>query len=152
MKALHLIVLGKLKDKNILEIENDYLKRINNPSLKIHEVKSHQEDLDLEAKEVLKKIKNIYPESNPLVILMAENGTLMTGPELSKWVDKKIETNGQIIFIIGGSSGHGKSVIKRADEKLSLSPLTYPHKLARLLLVEQLYRSQTISRGHPYHK
>lgn len=151
MRDLHLITVGKLKDKHIEKLEDDYLKRLKLPKLKIHEVKSHSENLQLEANEVLKKIDDIA--KNAFVVLMAENGNLYDSPKFSNWLYNHIETKQEpIILVIGGASGHGEEVLKRANGKLSLSPLTYPHKLARLLLVEQLYRAQTIFQNHPYHK
>jgi len=150
VKEVHLIVVGKLKDKNIESLENDYLKRIKSPKFIIHEVKSHKENLDLEAGEVEKKLNDLGP---CYPILLAENGQLFDSPKMSKWLFNLIENRSEkIVFIIGGASGHGVKIIERAKEKLSLSPLTYPHKLARLLFVEQIYRAITIQSGHPYHK
>lgn len=150
MKELHLIVIGKYKDKNLEALEDQYHKRITNPKLKIHELKSQRENLDLEANEVLKKLTDlgqVYP------ILMAENGKLMDSEKFSNWLNELLEIRSEkIVLIIGGASGHGKKVLNLAQSKLSLSPMTYPHKLARLLLVEQIYRAQTIKSGHPYHK
>jgi 23S rRNA (pseudouridine1915-N3)-methyltransferase len=150
MKELHLIVIGKYKDKNLEALEDQYHKRINNPKLKIHELKSQRENLDLEANEVVKKLNDlgqVYP------ILMAENGKLMDSNKFSEWLNDLLEMRSEkIVLIIGGASGHGKKILELAQSKLSLSPMTYPHKLARLLLVEQIYRAQTIKSGHPYHK
>ncbi len=153
MKEVHLITVGKLKDKSIESLENDYIKRLKSPKLKIHEVKSHSENLKKEAEEVLKKVADISKEATPNLILMAENGDLHDSAKFSKWFYNLVENKQEkLIMIIGGAAGHGDEVLKMANAKLSLSPLTYPHKLARLLLVEQLYRAQTIHQGHPYHK
>lgn len=150
MKDIHLIVVGKLKDKNLEALEDQYLKRIKSPKLHIHEVKSQKENLDLEANEVEKKLNDIgkvYP------ILLAENGKLVDSEKFSNWLFDLIETRHEkIVFIIGGASGHGKKIIDKSLASLSLSPMTYPHKLARVLFVEQVYRAITINSGHPYHK
>ena len=151
MKDLHLIVVGKLNDKNIEELERDYFKRLTSPKLFIHEVKAHSENLDKEAKEVSSKLQELSNDSNPFIVLLTENGKQFTSTNFSKWLSDKYETQ-KIIFIIGGASGHGQDIINRAHFKLSLSELTYPHKLARLLLVEQIYRAQTIKANHPYNK
>ncbi len=58
----------------------------------------------------------------------------------------------QLSFLLGGANGHGDALKNRADERWSLSKLTLPHELARLMLLEQLYRSETIRAGHPYHR
>lgn len=151
MKDLHLIVVGKLNDKFIEELEKDYYKRLTTPKLTIHEVKAHSENLDKEAKEVSLKIDELAKEENPFIVLLAEYGKQFSSVAFSKWLYEKNETQ-RIVFVIGGASGHGQAIVNRAHFKLSLSELTYPHKLARLLLVEQIYRAQTIRANHPYNK
>lgn len=151
MRDLHLIVVGKLNDKNIEDLERDYFKRLTIPKLHIHEARAHSEDLAREAKEVLTKIDEISKSENPHIVLMMEKGKQFTSVDFSKWLAAIIDRQ-SVVFIIGGAAGHGEEVIKRAHFKLSLSELTYPHKLARLLLVEQIYRAQTIAAGHPYNK
>lgn len=151
MKDLHLIVVGKLGDKNIEELERDYFKRLTSPKLTIHEVRAHSENLSKEAKEVTAKINELSKDENPYVVLLAENGKQFTSVNFSKWLFTLCETQ-RIVFVIGGASGHGQEVIDRSQFRLSLSELTYPHKLARLLFVEQVYRAQTIKVGHPYNK
>lgn len=149
MKNVHLIVVGKLKDKNLEALESDYLKRINGLNFKIHEVKSCEERLDDEAKEVIKKVNSL---GKGHIVLMAEKGRQFDSPSFSKWLYSNLETHQNVFFIIGGASGHGQAVQERANECISLGELTYPHKLARLLFVEQIYRGMTIQNWHPYHK
>ncbi|MBC7712149.1 MAG: 23S rRNA (pseudouridine(1915)-N(3))-methyltransferase RlmH [Rhizobacter sp.] len=151
MRDLHLIVVGKLNDKSIEDLESVYFKRLTSPKLHIYEARAHSEDLAKEAKEVLAKIDDISKSENPYIVLMMEKGKQFTSVEFSKWLSG-ISDRQSVVFVIGGASGHGEEVIKRAHFKLSLSELTYPHKLARLLLVEQIYRAQTIAAGHPYNK
>lgn len=151
MKDVHLIVLGKLKDAHLEALEAEYLKRITAPGLKIIEVKASAEQKDIEAEEALKKIREI--EKNPYIILLEEKGKIFESPAFSEWASNLIEREGsKLFFVIGGAEGHGEAIRKVAREKLSLSPLTFPHKLARLLFVEQFYRAQTIRNKHPYHK
>jgi 23S rRNA (pseudouridine1915-N3)-methyltransferase len=151
MKSLHLIVVGKLGDELIAKLESDYLKRLPKNFFQIHEVKSHSENLELESKEVLHEINLISKNDSAFLVLLAENGKQFDSPKFSEWIFEKIP-NQKIIFIIGGAAGHGKKVIEAAHFKLSLSEMTYPHKLARLLFVEQIYRAMTIKDHHPYHK
>jgi 23S rRNA (pseudouridine1915-N3)-methyltransferase len=151
VKDLHLIVVGRLGDKHIEELEKDYYKRLTSPKLYIHEARAHSEDLVKESKEVSTKIDEISKNENPYIVLLTENGKQFTSVDFSKWLANICERQ-SVIFIIGGASGHGEAVIKRAHFRLSLSELTYPHKLARLLLVEQIYRAQTIAANHPYNK
>ena len=151
MRDLHLIVVGKLNDKNIEDLEKDYYKRLTIPKLHIHEARAHSEDLTKEAKEVLAIINDISKTENPYIVMLMEKGKQFSSGDFSKWLSGVIERQ-SIVFVIGGAAGHGEEIIKRAHLKLSLSELTYPHKLARLLLVEQIYRAQTIAAGHPYNK
>jgi len=150
VKVIHIITIGKLKDADLVRLENNYLKRIQNPSIQFHEVKSHSENLDKEAQEVELKLKQFQ---NPYTIVLAESGELRDSINFSKWLSQLIEQHrGELVFIFGGAAGHGKKVLELARESISLSPLTFPHQLARLTLVEQLYRAQTIANNHPYHK
>jgi len=151
MKALHLISVGKNKDKSFLSLESDYLKRINSFSVHLHEVKACEENLSLEAKNVLKKIEALQKTENMQIVLLTEKGKKLNSPRFSKWLFSLFE-HGSIILVIGGAAGHGQILYDMYPEELSLSPLTLPHKLARLTLIEQLYRAQTIFQSHPYHK
>lgn len=151
MKPVHLIIVGKLKDRNLETIESDYLKRLNSFKLQIHEVKNHGSDQDIEAGHVLKKINDLSPDQNHELVLLSEFGKTYESPDFSKWFFNKLELNSKIIMVIAGALGHGEEVLKLKHSKLSLSPLTFPHKIARVILVEQLYRAQTIKSGHPYH-
>lgn len=151
MKDLHLIVVGKLSDKNIEELERDYHKRLTSPKLTIHEVRAHSENLEKEAKEVTIKLDELGKNETLFIVLLTEKGNQFESRSFSAWLTEKSERQ-TIVFIIGGASGHGKAIIERAHYKLSLSEFTYPHKLARLLLVEQIYRAQTIKANHPYNK
>jgi 23S rRNA (pseudouridine1915-N3)-methyltransferase len=151
LKDLHLIVVGKLNDRNIEELERDYFKRLTSFKLTIHEVKAHSENLEKEAKEVSFKLGELEKNEKLFIVLLTEKGKQFESKDFSIWLTKIVEQQ-KVVFIIGGASGHGKQIIERAHFKLSLSELTYPHKLARLLLVEQIYRAQTIKNNHPYNK
>ncbi len=86
------------------------------------------------------------------VILLDERGDLMSSEALAQRLgelDQRVPT--RVVFLIGGAFGVGEPVRERADEMLSLGPLTLPHEMARLILAEQLYRVLTIQRNSPYH-
>ena len=146
-----LIVVGKLKDKNLEIIENDYLKRIKDPKLSIHEVKASAENIEAETREILKEITKISKGKDYHLILLAEYGAELISVEFSSWLFNKVEKNSNVIFVIGGAEGHSEEIIAKSHDKFSLSKLTYPHKIARILFVEQFYRALTINTGHPYH-
>jgi len=86
------------------------------------------------------------------VVLLDERGQEPTSVELARRLEKWLSSGKDLAFVIGGSDGHGEVVRARADETLSLSRLTLAHRLARVVLAEQLYRAFTIVRGEPYHK
>ena len=151
MKDLNLIVVGKLNDKNIEELERDYFKRLTSPKLIIHEARAHSENLEKESKEVESKLDELEKSDKLFIVLLTEKGKQFESVEFSNWLNKEAERQ-KIVFIIGGAAGHGKNIIERSHFKLSLSEFTFPHKLARLLLVEQIYRAQTIKANHPYNK
>lgn len=150
-KSLNLIVVGKLKDAHLEAIELDYLKRINNPELVIHEVKASAENKDAEGEAILKKIRDLSQGGSSYIIAMSEWGKKNTSVAFAEWTKGLIEKPAKIFFVIAGAEGFSDEFLKQINEKISLSDLTFPHKLARILLVEQLYRAQTIRTKHPYH-
>ena len=136
-----IIAIGKIKKKWIQTGIDMYLIRL--PGLKVIEIKdSTQKKEEDMIKENLRK--------NETLITLNENGKTFSSKQLSK---KLLDSNNQnITFVIGGSTGLSASLNNFASWQLSLSPLTFPHEIARLLLIEQLYRAKTISQGGPYHK
>jgi len=136
-----IIAIGKIKRKWIQTGIEMYLKRL--PGLKIIEVKdSTQTKEEYMIKEIIRKKETL--------ITLNENGHSFTSKQLSK---KLLDSHNQnITFVIGGATGLSPSLNNSASWQLSLSPLTFPHEIARLILIEQLYRAQTIAQGSPYHK
>ena len=118
-----------------------YLNRL--PGLKVIEIKeTNPSKEECTIKEILKK--------NETLITLNENGHSFTSRQLA---NKLLNSHNQnITFVIGGASGISQSLNSSAAWQLSLSPLTFPHEIARLLLIEQLYRAKTITQGGPYHK
>ncbi len=88
-----------------------------------------------------------------LRVLLDERGTQMTSQQLSDFLASERDSGTrEIAFLIGGADGHADAARAKADKTMSLSRLTLPHGLARILLAEQLYRAVTILAGHPYHR
>ncbi len=152
MKIL-ITACGKLKDDNIKSLMAEYVKRL--PwSVKIleHEAgaKNKNPDIvkDAEEKLLLGSIPQGYYR-----IALDERGKTLSSEELAQSLAKiSVTRTGNIAFIIGGAEGLSENVRKSADLVVSLGRMTYPHMLARLLLVEQIYRSYTIIEGKSYHK
>ena len=100
-----------------------------------------------EGEQVLKQLKN-----SDYLILLDEKGKQFSSREFAKFIDNKTVTGTkQLVFLIGGAFGFSEAVYKRANEKLSLSKMTFSHQPVRLLFTEQLYRAFTIIKGEPYH-
>ncbi|MCM1517836.1 MAG: 23S rRNA (pseudouridine(1915)-N(3))-methyltransferase RlmH [Pseudoflavonifractor sp.] len=86
------------------------------------------------------------------VVLLDERGREMTSRQFSGFISEKMtRLPGQLIFVIGGPYGFSDEMYRRADDKLSLSRMTFSHEMVRLFFVEQIYRAMTILRGEPYH-
>lgn len=86
------------------------------------------------------------------VAALDERGSERGSVEFAHWLEQRRASGKDLCFIIGGADGLGEALLARADSRCSLSRLTLPHALARLLLVEQLYRASTLLAGHPYHR
>ena len=136
-----IIAIGKIRKKWIQEGIEMYLKRL--PGLEVKEIKdSTQAKEEHTIKEIISK--------NEFLVTLNENGQSFTSKQLAT---KLLTSHNQnITFVIGGASGLTSSLNNLASWQLSLSPLTFPHEIARLLLIEQLYRAKTITQGGPYHK
>ncbi|MBF0205651.1 MAG: 23S rRNA (pseudouridine(1915)-N(3))-methyltransferase RlmH [Oligoflexia bacterium] len=153
-KEIFVVAVGKLKDAHLRLLEEEYLKRIYSPRLVLSEIKSVQEDRERESQAVLIKIKELCSGRSPYLLLLSENGTCLDSNRFARKIFSLLEEKGQnqqIIFIIAGAHGPTSQLLSSANELISLSPLTLPHRLARLILIEQIYRAQTIHYGHPYH-
>jgi len=86
------------------------------------------------------------------VVALAESGTEMSTRELAAWLDARMREGRDLAFLIGGPDGFAAEVVQRSDVSLSLSRLTLPHALVRVVLAEQLYRAVSILGNHPYHR
>ena len=136
-----IIAVGKIKKKWIQEGIDMYLKRL--PGLEVIEIKDNNQTKEENTiREIISK--------NEILVTLNENGQSFTSKQLAT---KLLNSHNQnIIFVIGGALGLTPSLNNFASWQLSLSPLTFPHEIARLLLIEQLYRAKTIAQGGPYHK
>ena len=154
------IAVGKIKEKYLKDALAEYSKRLSRYcKLEIIEVADEKtpdqaseaaEDL-IRAKEGERILKHIRDDM--FVITLEIGGKMLTSEEFAD----KIETLGvqgksSIAFVIGGSIGLGKEVLKRSDFALSFSKMTFPHQLMRVVLLEQVYRGYRIINGEPYHK
>ena len=143
---IKVICVGKLKEKYLIDLVNDYVKRVNKyHKLELIEVKDS--NIKSEGIEIEK-----YIQSKDFVIIMEIKGTKLGSVELSKKLDNWLMTYSNITFIIGGSDGIDDIIKKRSNYELSFSDLTFPHGLFRGFLIEQIYRSFKILNNETYHK
>lgn len=151
MKQISLITVGKLKDNHLEALEENYLKRLKFPKLQVFEVKANARDKGSEASSIQKKLDEIRGNDNSFVVALTEFGEEYDSPAFSKWLYRVLEKQNKLIFVIAGADGFSSQFLEQCDAKLSLSKLTFPHKIARILFVEQVYRAMTIQENHPYH-
>ncbi len=139
--------VGKTKDKNWRALQEEYLQRLSHfVKFEITEIKDS--DKENESKRILEKVNQ-----SQFVCLLDVKGRSITSHELAgkivKWQNRGLK---EIAFVIGGAEGVSSEVVEKADFSLSLSLLTFTHEMARVVLLEQLYRAYTIIKGFPYQK
>lgn len=155
-----LVTVGKIKEKYFRDAVAEYQKRLSRYGrLDMIEVADERtpdkasealEDL-IKQKEAERILKNIREDA--YCIALAIEGKKYDSVKLAKHLDGlALSGKNNIVFIIGGSLGLHNTVLKRADELLSFSDMTFPHQLMRVILLEQLYRCYRISNHEPYHK
>jgi 23S rRNA (pseudouridine1915-N3)-methyltransferase len=145
------IWVGKTKDKNDLALQNEYLQRLSHfIKCEIVEVKDSapHETNEVDGKRILEKVNQ-----SSFVCLLDVLGRSISSPELANEIEKW-QNNGtkEVTFVIGGANGVSTEVAERADLRVSLSFLTFTHEMARVIVLEQLYRAYTIIKGFPYQK
>lgn len=154
--TIKLIAIGKTDNKAIVELIEEYSKRLNFyikfdleiiPDLK--NTKSLSEILQKE-KEGELILKKLLPSDN--LILLDERGKSYSSMDFSQFIQKKMNSGlKQLIFVIGGPYGFSEAVYGRANGKLSISKMTFSHQMIRPFFIEQVYRGFTILRNEPYH-
>lgn len=159
--SLTVVCAGKLKEKAYRTLADEYLKRLNRYG-KAEEAEvpdlpeppggaTEADEARLKAREGESLLKRIRP--GDYVIALTVTGRETTSEGLAEKIrGLRVRGDGRIVFVIGGSLGLGPNVLSRADEELSMGPMTFPHQLARVMLLEQLYRAEKILAGERYHK
>lgn len=160
MFEITLITVGKLKEKFYLSAAAEYEKRLKGycqfkllelPEVRLPENPSNAEinaGLEKEAEQILAKIPK-----GAWFCTMTPEGKLLSSEALAEQLHKvKVSGKSSACFLIGSSFGIAKRVKEKADFKLSMSPMTFPHHLARIMVMEQLYRAEAIQAGSKYHK
>ena len=153
MQHVVIIGVGKLREKFFRDAAEEYKKRLSRyVKLDVVEV----DDLPEDAGDVTKKkegemiLAKIRPDD--FVVANCIDGKQMDSVELGDFFRDREMYGGRVVFVIGGSLGLSDEVIRRANKKLSMSKMTFPHQLFRVMLLEQIYRAQKINAGERYHK
>lgn len=160
MLTVNIICVGKLKEKFYLAAAEEYAKRLGR-SCKLNLTELPEERLpekpspaqiDAALSREAEAIRGRLPRGGVLAAMCVE-GRLISSEELAqRFSDWTVGGCSQITFLIGGSFGLHQSVKSQADLRLSMSPMTFPHHLARVMLLEQIYRAFQINEGSRYHK
>ena len=160
MFDITLITMGKLKEKFYISAAQEYTKRLSGychftlvelPESRLPENPSPAEiavGLEKEAETILARI----PKSSWFCVFTPEGKELSSEKFAEKMKDVRLSGKSSAIFLIGSSFGIAPKVKERADFRLSMGPMTFPHHLARIMVLEQLYRAEAIQAGSKYHK
>jgi len=153
---IKLLAIGKTDDKNLLQLIDEYQKRLNHyikfefeliPDLKNNRNLSEIQQKEKEGALILKRVT-----AADQLILLDERGHEFRSIEFSRFLQKKMNAGiKQLVFVIGGPYGFSDAVYQKAQGKVSLSKMTFSHQMIRLFMIEQFYRAFTILKGEPYH-
>ena len=152
---LAVVAVGKLRTKHWLAAQHEYLKRLRRyGQVNLIEVKDAVGRGMPDAVAMQREGEQLLRASNSghRRILLTPTGKMMTSPGLATFLHRQAAEYGRFAFLIGGPIGFSPDVIAAADAEISLSPLTFTHEMARIMLLEQLYRACTILNGEKYHK
>jgi len=151
-----LITVGQTSTEYIREGIEEYMKRLKRyisfsiislPDIKNTKSITERAQKELEGANILSKLN-----TSDFVVLLDERGKEYTSMEFSEYMQRQmLSGRKRLVFVIGGPYGFSEELYSRANGKLSLSRMTFNHEMVRLFFIEQIYRSQTILRGEPYH-
>ena len=153
---VRLIAVGSRMPKWVREAYEDYITRLGS-GLKVSLVEIEpgqrsagrpaQKAMESEAQKLLSALRK-----DDYVVALDERGAEMTTRELAAWLKTRMQEGRDLAFLVGGPDGFAPEVVARSDFKWSLSRLTFPHALVRVVLAEQLYRAHGVLANHPYHR
>ena len=154
--TIKLLTVGKTDDKDLQKLIDQYVKRLKHyckfkieiiPDIK----KSKKMDENLQ-KQKEGELILAKTQASDILVLLDENGKNFSSVGFSTWLQKQMNTSmKQLIFVIGGPYGFSDEVYQRANQKISLSKMTFSHQMVRLFFTEQIYRAFTILKNEPYH-
>ncbi len=153
---LQIIFTGRTQGNIYPNLISEYVKRLSHylptqieeiPDLKNTKSLTQEQQKEREADQVIERL-----QAGDVVVLLDERGREMTSREFSQWMELKLQSvPKRLVLLIGGPYGFSQRIYDIAQQKISLSRMTFSHQMVRLFLVEQLYRAFSIIRGEPYH-
>ena len=156
---LKVISIGQLKNNPILELQRDYESRILNliksvgiKNLEIKELPISKKSSIKERQEEEAKIISQHIKQDNLNVFLDGKGENINSVDISQIISKSSFNGKDLVFFIGGPDGFDEKIIKVSNKIISFGRVTWPHKLLRIMLLEQLYRGITILNNHPYHR
>jgi 23S rRNA (pseudouridine1915-N3)-methyltransferase len=153
---VRIVAVGSRMPRWVDEAFDDYTKRLSSKlKVTLTEIaagprgagRSETKAMAVESERILAAVR-----PDDYVIALDERGKAFSTRELADWLQERMQGGRDLVFVIGGPDGLAAEVLARGDLKLSLSRLTFPHALVRVVLAEQLYRAHSVLAGHPYHR
>lgn len=151
-----LLVIGKTEETYLEEGINNYCKRLKHylsfeiqviPALKNTKSLSPEQQKNKEGELILKQV-----QANDYLVLLDENGKVHSSTGFAQLLNTTFhKVSGRMVFLVGGPYGFDETIYARANDKISLSAMTFSHQMVRLIFTEQLYRAMTILKNEPYH-
>lgn len=149
--GIHLLAVGRLRRGPFMELAGFYRDRIRAP-LQIIEVEARKGDTEAARTAEERRLLAGAVPVGALVVALDERGRSLNSKAFAALVSEARDGARPLVFLMGGAEGLGDALRARADHLLAFGQATWPHQLARAMLLEQIYRAETILSGHPYHR
>ncbi|RAL25450.1 hypothetical protein DL240_04360 [Lujinxingia litoralis] len=153
---ISVVAVGKMREGRLGELAREYRERLAHhlpvEDIEVREARVSGHDVAGALAEEAEAMRKVTPEG-ALTIAMMEGGKQIDSHQLAEWMDEwMVSGQRHVVFYIGSAHGLDRPLCRESQRRLSLSKMTFPHEMARMMLWEQLYRAMTIIRGEPYHK
>jgi 23S rRNA (pseudouridine1915-N3)-methyltransferase len=143
---VRIVAVGTRMPEWVTQAYEEYTRRLRSSMrVDLEELNVGKDKAD-EEKRLLERVGDDY------LITLDEHGKSLTTVELAKWLAQRQQDGRNLSFVIGGPDGLGPEILEKAAMRWSLSALTFPHAMVRVILAEQLYRAQSVLQNHPYHR
>jgi len=155
MLKIKLVVVGNIKEKYFTDAIIEYKKRLSRfVDLEIQELQEGSKQTKSNVEEIKKFESDLILKAiSGYIIVLDRQGTMVSSEDIAEIIDTlSVQGSSKITFVIGGSHGVDDRVLKAANKKISFGKVTYPHQLMRVILLEQIYRAETILNNITYHK